>query len=44
MMPLPTTRAAQLAPAPYTAQDWLIEGLWSASGGLRCDLLTQPSE
>jgi AAA domain len=30
MKPLPTTRAAQLAPAPYTAQDWLIEGLWSA--------------
>jgi hypothetical protein len=30
MMPLPTTRAAQLAPAPSTAQGWLIEDLWSA--------------
>ena len=30
MMPLPTTRAALLTPAPSTAQGWLIEGLWSA--------------
>jgi AAA domain len=30
MMPLPTMPAAQLAPAPSTAQGWLIEGLWSA--------------
>jgi RecA-family ATPase len=30
MMPLPTTRAALLAPAPSTAQGWLIEGLWGA--------------
>jgi hypothetical protein len=30
MKPLPTIRAAQLAPAPAAAQGWLIEGLWSA--------------
>ena len=30
MRPLPTARAAELAPAPPSAQGWLIEGLWSA--------------
>jgi AAA domain len=28
--PLPTVRAAQLAAAPPGAQNWLVEGLWSA--------------
>jgi AAA domain len=30
MKPLPTLRAAQLATAPPSAHNWLIEGLWSA--------------
>jgi hypothetical protein len=30
MKPLPTMRAAQLTAAPPSAQNWLIEGLWSA--------------
>jgi hypothetical protein len=47
MKPLPTMRAAQLAATPPSAQNWLVDGLWSAEavgiiGGEPKDMQSNP--